>query len=80
MPASLNEPPQCLVGWNKVMLQPGQSRRISVTIRARRFATWNADTHAWQVNPGHYTLTAAGSSRAPKAQQQTLDRTATQPP
>ncbi|MCM3686370.1 fibronectin type III-like domain-contianing protein, partial [Mesobacillus subterraneus] len=79
LPAGLNEPPQRLVGWNKVMLQPGQSRQISVTIPARRFATWNADAHAWQVNPGRYTLTAAGSSHDPNAQQQALDLTATQP-
>ena len=79
LPAILHEPPQRLVGWKKVMLQPGQAQQISVVIPAQRFATWNTDAHAWQVNPGSYILTAAGSSRDPNAQKQALDLTAMQP-
>ncbi len=68
LPAGLGEPSQRLVGWTKVMLQLGQARQISVAVPARRFVTCNSDAHAWQVNPGSYTLTAARSSHAPNAQ------------
>lgn len=72
LPASLGEPPKRLVGWTKVALLPGESRAVSVAIPAQRFATWDVNAHAWRVNAGSYTLTAAASSRDPRALSQTV--------
>ncbi|KVN11097.1 MULTISPECIES: glycoside hydrolase family 3 protein [unclassified Burkholderia] len=67
LPAGLGEPPQRLVGWAKVALQPGQAQRVAVTIPAKRFATWDAGAHAWRLNAGSYRLSVAASSRDPNA-------------
>jgi beta-glucosidase len=63
LPAGLGEPPKRLVGWQKVALDPGGVKQVSMTIPAQRFATWDVEQHAWKVNGGTYTLLAGTSSR-----------------
>jgi len=63
LPPGLGEPPKRLVGWARVDLRPGQSQQVNVVIPARRLATWNVATHAWQVHSGSYEIRAASSSR-----------------
>ncbi|VWD28398.1 beta-glucosidase [Burkholderia lata] len=67
LPASLGEPPKRLVGWAKVALQPGDVRTVSVAVPAQRFATWDANAHAWRIAASSYGLSAAASSRDPQA-------------
>ncbi|NTX21890.1 glycoside hydrolase family 3 C-terminal domain-containing protein [Burkholderia cepacia] len=72
LPASLGEPPKRLVGWTKVVLQPGEVRTVSVAVPAQRFAVWDANAHAWRIAAGSYGLSAAASSRDPQAQSTTV--------
>ena len=72
LPASLGEPPKRLVGWTKVVLQPGEARTVSVAVPAQRFAVWDANAHAWRIAAGSYGLSAAASSRDPQAQSTTV--------
>jgi len=67
LPTGLGEPPQRLVGWQKVTLAAGQSQQISVTIPSQRFAIWNVTQHMWNVRAGTYKLSAGTSSRDPNA-------------
>jgi beta-glucosidase len=62
MPAAAEEPPKRLVGWAKVMLQPGDQKEVTVEIPKQRFAIWDEASHAWKVVPGEYTLMAGPSS------------------
>ena len=60
LPAAAGDVPQRLVGFERVALAPGQTRQVSITLPASRFATWNG---AWQVPGGLTTLRVGGSSR-----------------
>jgi len=63
LPSGLGEPPQRLVGWQKVSLQPGQSQQVSVSVPAKLLSTWDAANHKWKLNAGAYGLVAGASSR-----------------
>ena len=62
MPSAAQEPPKRLVGWTKVLLQPGEAKQVSIAIPRERFDIWDQSTHAWKVVPGAYTLMAGPSS------------------
>jgi beta-glucosidase len=63
LPASTGEPPRRLVGWDKLSLHPGQTRRVSLDIEPERLAYWNVATHAWAIAPGTYKIFVGSSSR-----------------
>ncbi|KRE97669.1 beta-glucosidase [Frateuria sp. Soil773] len=51
-----------LVGWQKVSLRPGETKRISVTLPAVRFARYDGKAHGWRVAGGGYRLLLGHSS------------------
>jgi beta-glucosidase len=63
LPASAGEPPKRLVGWEKVLLRPGETRRLVLTVTRQMMSIFNADQDAWEVVPGEYTVYAGASSR-----------------
>lgn len=67
LPTSANEPPQRLVGWAKVSLEPGESRDVSVTLDAsatsRPLSYWNVKTSSWEMENGDYRVYVGASSR-----------------
>jgi beta-glucosidase len=66
MPASLNEPPKRLVGWQKVLLQPGASQPVTIEVdqndSSQPMSYWNTTTDSWQVASGKYTVYLGNSS------------------
>lgn len=58
-----DEPPLQLVAFRKVMLAPGQSKQIALSLAPRAFSYWSVADHAWKVQPGAYSV-AAGTSSA----------------
>jgi beta-glucosidase len=62
MPAAAKEPPKRLVGWTRVMLNPGEQKDVTVVLPRSRFNIWNTGTHSWEVVPGEYTILAGSSS------------------
>jgi len=60
MPASLGEPPRRLVGWQKLMLQPGATQHVTIEVdegdSSHPMSWWNTAAGAWQVSPGTYTV------------------------
>ncbi|WHU04973.1 glycoside hydrolase family 3 C-terminal domain-containing protein [Sphingomonas sp. NIBR02145] len=56
------EPVRQLRAFAKVALAPGESRRVSLTIDPRAFATWDEAEHRWRVRPGAYSLQVGGGS------------------
>lgn len=62
MPQSTGLPPKQLKGYQKLELQPGGSRRVSLTLDERAFSHWSADRRRWEVDHGNYTIRVGGSS------------------
>ena len=52
-----------LKGFEKVALNPGESRDVAFTLDKRAFAVWNTDIHDWYVPAGQYGIWVGGSSR-----------------
>ena len=53
-----------LKGFEKVELQPGESREVTFTLDKRAFAYWNTELHDWHVETGEFTIEVGQSSRA----------------
>jgi beta-glucosidase len=58
------EAPKRLGGWQKVDLAPGQSKPVSVSIDPRLLATFNGDSHRWEIAGGDYQVMLAHSAGA----------------
>jgi beta-glucosidase len=58
------EAPKRLGGWQKIDLAPGASKTAKVTIDPRLLATYNSDSHRWEIAAGDYTVMLAHSARA----------------
>ena len=62
-PAASGEPPKQLKGYRKVMLEAGQTMRVTIPLDARSFAYWSTASNGWTVAPGCYQVAVGGSSR-----------------
>jgi len=56
---------QRLLGWSKVTLQPGESRRVTVTAQPRMLANWNAGAHGWTLAGGAYQVAVGPDAATP---------------
>jgi beta-glucosidase len=66
LPASTNEPPKRLVGWQKMLLQPGASQTVTIEVdqndSSHPMSYWNTGTSSWTVAPGTYTVYLGNTS------------------
>lgn len=66
LPASTNEPPKRLVGWQKTLVQPGVSQPITIEVdqndSSHPMSYWEPTTSAWTVASGTYTVYLGDSS------------------
>jgi len=63
LPASADEPPKRLVGWNKVWLKAGESKEVSVNVDTKYLSIYDEAADGWKLVPGGYTLMVGGSSQ-----------------
>jgi beta-glucosidase len=70
LPAAADEPPKRLVGFDKVMLQPGESREVSVEVDPLYLSIYDEATGKMKVVPGAYTFAVGGSSQSLPLQQE----------
>jgi len=63
LPASTQEPPRRLVGWNKIALRPGEQKEVTVKVEPQMLSVFNPDKNLWEVAPGEYKVWAGRSSR-----------------
>jgi beta-glucosidase len=61
-PAAAHEPPRQLVGFQKVTLAPGSSRRVQFTITPRDTWWWDQSAHGWTQSRGTYEVYVGDSS------------------
>ena len=52
-----------LKGFEKVFLQPGESKAVCFTLDKRSFAYWNTAIHDWHVESGEFAIEIGRSSR-----------------
>jgi beta-glucosidase len=62
LPGSAGEPPKRLAGWSKVLLQPGESRDVSVHVDRQLLSVYDVKRGGWQLLPGEYGFMVGGSS------------------
>jgi beta-glucosidase len=66
LPSGIGEPPMRLVGWSKVVLQPGAQQAVAVTVNAAAsshpLSYWSTSANGWVVAPGDYTVFVGDSS------------------
>jgi beta-glucosidase len=60
--ATVKRPKMELKGFSRVMLQPGEVRHVTATLDKRSLAYWDANTHAWKVDPGKFVVYVGDSS------------------
>lgn len=56
-------PEKELKGFEKVALNPGETKRVTFTLDKRSFAWYNTDIHDWYAASGEYDILIAASSR-----------------
>ena len=63
LPASAGEPPKRLVGWDKVHLNAGESKEVTVAVRPLYLSVYDEGSDSWKLVPGSYTFMVGGSSQ-----------------
>jgi beta-glucosidase len=64
LPDSTGEPPKRLIGWEKVDLQPGESKTVTLRIDPLYLSVFDAAANRWKIVPGDYKVMAGPSSAA----------------
>jgi beta-glucosidase len=68
LPASLNEPPRRLVGWQKILLQPGASQSVTIEVdqndSSHPLSYWDTGSNVWTLGTGTYTVYLGDSDNA----------------
>lgn len=62
-PTQNQEPPHQLRAFARVMLQPGQTQRVSLTLDRRAFSIFDSHANAWTTPAGTYRVLTGTSSR-----------------
>lgn len=60
--AKVDRPERELKGFEKVRLDPGQTKHVTINLDARSFSYWDEATHAWKIDPGKFILRVGDSS------------------
>ena len=60
--AKVDRPERELKGFQKVRLDPGQTKHVTLTLDARAFSYWDDSAHKWTIDPGKFTLLVGDSS------------------
>lgn len=60
---NLPRPDKELKGFDKVLLQPGESKRITLTLNESAFQYFNDKANKWEMDPGVFDFLVGSSSR-----------------
>ncbi len=59
---TLRRPEKELKGFEKVFLQPGETRNVTLTLQKDAFQYYNDLRHAWTLDPGAFTILCGSAS------------------
>jgi beta-glucosidase len=60
---SIDKPVKELKGFSKVLLNPGEEKKVTISFDKNAFAYFSEQFGAWKVDPGFYIIRAGSSSR-----------------
>ncbi len=60
--AKADRPERELKGFQKVRLDPGETKHVMLTLDARAFSYWDEAAHKWTIDPGKFVLLVGDSS------------------
>ena len=60
--ASVKRPKKQLMGFERISLAPGETRKVSFTLSPERLAFWDQMRKAWIVEPGAFEVMVGSSS------------------
>ena len=60
--AKADRPERELKGFNKVRLDPGQTKHVTLSLDARAFSYWSETAHNWTIDPGKFVIRVGDSS------------------
>lgn len=63
-PKDVNGPAKTLRGFERVSLNPGESKTVTINLPRESFELWDASTNTMRVQPGKFELLVGNSSRA----------------
>jgi len=66
---TLRRPEKELKAFEKVFLQPGESRKVAITLQKDAFQYYNDLRHAWVLEPGSFTILCGSGSDDIRASQ-----------
>ncbi|MFK3739532.1 beta-glucosidase [Massilia sp. TN1-12] len=67
------EAPKRLAGWDKVALQPGESKDVEVTVEPRLLGMFDEASRTWRIAKGKYKLMLAEDASGANATSVTVD-------
>ena len=60
--ATVPRPEKELKGFERVMLEPGETKDVSITLDRRSLAYWSVESGDWKVDPGKFVVYVGDSS------------------
>jgi beta-glucosidase len=60
--AKVDRPERELKGFEKVRLNPGETKHVSLSLGARAFSYWDENAHKWAIDPGKFVIRVGDSS------------------
>jgi hypothetical protein len=61
-PAASQDPPNQLAGFQRVMLNPGQSAQVSFPLTIHNLASWSGTDNQWEAQAGTYAIRVGDAS------------------
>jgi len=60
--ASIPRPVKELKRFKKILLKPGESKKVSLVLNEKDFAFWDVNRHEWYAEPGDFNILIGASS------------------
>ena len=57
-----SDPYKKLQGFDKTLIEPGETKEIQIKIESKSFKTWNISKHNWVIEKGIYEILIGASS------------------
>jgi beta-glucosidase len=64
LPSTTKEPPKRLVGYEKLILAPGESREVTIDVDPLFLTIYDEQENHMRVVPGRYSFAVGGSSQS----------------
>jgi beta-glucosidase len=61
--SQVHRPEKELKGFSKVLLAPGETKTVKMSLNGRSFAYYSPEKHAWEIEAGDYGILVGASSR-----------------